>query len=65
MLSRDLFYDRRRGAGPGGALAADLETAAVLAVARRRGIRAPETDARIRDRLGVEPLVAALAPTRA
>jgi len=79
VLSRDLFYDRRRGAGPAGALAADLETAAVLAVARRRGIRAAAilaVVARGDERLDAEAVadagvrlgraaLAALAPTPA
>jgi uridine phosphorylase len=79
VLSRDLFYDRRRGAGPGGAIAADLETAAVLAVARRRGIRAAAilaVVARGDERLDAEAVadagvrlgraaLAALAPTPA
>lgn len=44
VVSTDLFYDPRADARKGwaaaGALAVDLETAAVLAVARRRGVRA-------------------------
>jgi uridine phosphorylase len=44
VVSSDLFYDPRAGARAGwaaaGAVALDLETAAVLAVARRRGIQA-------------------------
>jgi uridine phosphorylase len=44
IVSADLFYDPRAGVreawAADGALAVDLETAAVLAVARRRGIRA-------------------------
>jgi uridine phosphorylase len=44
VVSSDLFYDPREDVRAGwaadGALAVDLETAAVLAVARRRGIRA-------------------------
>ena len=44
VVSTDLFYDPRADVRPAwaaeGALAVDLETAAVLAVARRRGIRA-------------------------
>jgi uridine phosphorylase len=43
IVSRDLFYEDPAGANGAtavGALAADLSTAAVLAVARRRGIRA-------------------------
>jgi uridine phosphorylase len=44
VVSTDLFYDPRAGAreawAADGALAVDLETAAVLAVAGRRGIRA-------------------------
>jgi uridine phosphorylase len=44
VVSSDLFYDPRPGEraawARAGALAVDLETAAVLAVARRRGIRA-------------------------
>jgi uridine phosphorylase len=44
VASSDLFYDPREEARAGwaaaGAIAVDLETAAVLAVARRRGIRA-------------------------
>jgi len=44
VVSTDLFYDPRADAGAawaaGGALAVDLATATVLAVARRRGIRA-------------------------
>jgi hypothetical protein len=39
-LARPLLRPAPRRRGRGGALAADLETAAVLAVARRRGIRA-------------------------
>jgi len=79
VLSRDLFYDRRRGAGPGGALVADLETAAVLAVAGRRGIRAAAILAVVAhedERLDAEAIAdagvrlghaarEALAPTRA
>jgi uridine phosphorylase len=44
VVSGDLFYDpdpeRRAGWAAAGAVAVDLETAALLAVARRRGIRA-------------------------
>jgi len=44
IVSSDLFYDPRPGARAGwaaaGAVAVDLETAALLAVAARRGIRA-------------------------
>jgi uridine phosphorylase len=44
VVSTDLFYEPRAGVRDAwaatGALAVDLETAAVLAVARRRGIRA-------------------------
>jgi uridine phosphorylase len=83
VVSSDLFYDPRvdeREAWAGaGALAVDLETAAVLAVARRRGIRAAALLAVVAsgpDRLDAEAIadagvrlghaaLAALAPTPA
>ena len=83
IVSADLFYDpraheRARWAA-GGALAVDLETAAVLSVARRRGIRAAAllaVAARGDDRLDAEAIgeaglrlgraaLAALTPTPA
>jgi uridine phosphorylase len=83
VVSSDLFYDPRaheRDAwAAGGALALDLQTAAVLAVARRRGIRAAALLAVVAsgpDRLDAEAIadagvrlghaaLAALAPTPA
>jgi uridine phosphorylase len=83
VVSSDLFYDPRPGERAAwtaaGALAVDLETAAVLAVARRRGIRAAAVlavVARGDERLGAEAIadagvrlghaaLEALAPTPA
>jgi uridine phosphorylase len=66
VVSSDLFYDPReadRAAwAAAGALAVDLETAAVLAVARRRGIRAAAilaVVARGDERLGAEAIAEA------
>jgi uridine phosphorylase len=63
VVSSDLFYDPRPGEraawAAAGALAVDLETAAVLAVARRRGIRAAAVlavVARGDERLGPEEI---------
>jgi uridine phosphorylase len=83
VVSSDLFYDPREGElaawAAAGALAVDLETAAVLAVAGRRGIRAAAILAvvgRGDERLGAEAIgeagvrlgraaLEALAPTPA
>jgi uridine phosphorylase len=83
VVSSDLFYDPRAAEraewAAAGALAVDLETAAVLAVARRRGIRAAAVlavVARGDERLGAEAIadagvrlgraaLEALAPTPA
>jgi uridine phosphorylase len=83
VVSSDLFYDPRAGEraawAASGALAVDLATAAVLAVARRRGIRAAvllAVTARGEERLDAEAIadaglrlgraaLEALAPTPA
>jgi uridine phosphorylase len=66
VVSTDLFYDPRADVRAGwaaaGAVAADLETAAVLTVARRRGIRAASllaVTAAGGERLGEEALAEA------
>jgi uridine phosphorylase len=66
VVSSDLFYDPRAGEraawAASGALAVDLATAAVLAVARRRGIRAAvllAVTARGEERLDAEAIAEA------